>query len=247
MRVRQPFVILFYGPRRRLIGCQRRKDFAALAGVKVQQGRKQEGPQYRGPSCLPRFIPEGQRPTAVLTGLGVTTSGSHVSRPVAANPWSIGRTGHISQNPAQITPIDRCDSGETATSISFADPRSSAHAKSPASTPMAQTTRPGAPPPAMSQIFSCASKTFFVIPASYIFKPETCLRHASSFYWQLKRTPYSGHASYMRVDRLGCPAGYSPRSNRATIPPRRLPGERICRGTLWREGPRCLTAMDIVK
>jgi hypothetical protein len=48
------------------------KILQRLAGVKVQQGRKQEGPQYRGPSCLPRFIPEGQRPTAVLTGLGVT-------------------------------------------------------------------------------------------------------------------------------------------------------------------------------
>jgi hypothetical protein len=43
-----------------------------LAGVKVQHGRKQEGPRYRGPSCLSRFIPEGQRPTAALTGLGVT-------------------------------------------------------------------------------------------------------------------------------------------------------------------------------
>ena len=43
-----------------------------LAGVKVQHGRKQEGPLYRGPSCLSRFIPEGQRPTAALIGLGVT-------------------------------------------------------------------------------------------------------------------------------------------------------------------------------
>ncbi len=43
-----------------------------LAGGKVQHGRKQEGPRQRGPSCLPRFIPEGRRPTAVLTGLGVT-------------------------------------------------------------------------------------------------------------------------------------------------------------------------------
>jgi hypothetical protein len=43
-----------------------------LAGVKVQHGDKQEGPRYRGPSCLSRFIPEGQRPTAVLIGLGVT-------------------------------------------------------------------------------------------------------------------------------------------------------------------------------
>ena len=43
-----------------------------LAGVKVQHGRKQEGPRYRGPSCLLLFIPEGLRPTAVLTGLGVT-------------------------------------------------------------------------------------------------------------------------------------------------------------------------------
>ena len=42
------------------------------AGVKVQHGRKQEGPGYRGPSCLSRFIPEGQPPTAVLTVLGVT-------------------------------------------------------------------------------------------------------------------------------------------------------------------------------
>ncbi len=42
------------------------------AGVIVQQGRKQEGPRYRRPSCLSRFIPEGQRPTAVLIGLGVT-------------------------------------------------------------------------------------------------------------------------------------------------------------------------------
>ena len=43
-----------------------------LAGVKVQHRDKQEGPRYRGPSCLSRFIPEGQRPTAVLIGLGVT-------------------------------------------------------------------------------------------------------------------------------------------------------------------------------
>ena len=43
-----------------------------LAGVKVQHGRKQEGPRYRGPSCLSRFIPEGRCPTAGLTGLGVT-------------------------------------------------------------------------------------------------------------------------------------------------------------------------------
>jgi hypothetical protein len=43
-----------------------------LAGVKVQHGRKQEGPQYWGPSCLSRFIPEGPRQTAVLTGFGVT-------------------------------------------------------------------------------------------------------------------------------------------------------------------------------
>ena len=43
-----------------------------LAGVKVQHGRKQEGPLYRGPSCLSRFIPEGRCPTAGLTGLGVT-------------------------------------------------------------------------------------------------------------------------------------------------------------------------------
>ena len=42
-----------------------------LAGVKVQHGREQEGPRYRGPFCLPRFIPEGRRPTAILTGLGV--------------------------------------------------------------------------------------------------------------------------------------------------------------------------------
>ena len=42
------------------------------AGVKVQHGRKQEGPRYRGPSCLSRFIPEGQPPTAVLPVLGVT-------------------------------------------------------------------------------------------------------------------------------------------------------------------------------
>ena len=43
-----------------------------LAGVKVQHGRKQEGPRYRGPSCLSRFIPEGQPLTAVLTLLGET-------------------------------------------------------------------------------------------------------------------------------------------------------------------------------
>ena len=42
------------------------------AGVIVQHGRKQEGPRYRGPSCLSRFIPEGQPPTAVLPVLGVT-------------------------------------------------------------------------------------------------------------------------------------------------------------------------------
>jgi PAS domain S-box-containing protein len=41
------------------------------AGVKVQHGRKQEGPRCRGPSCLSGFIPEGQRRTAILTGLGV--------------------------------------------------------------------------------------------------------------------------------------------------------------------------------
>ena len=43
-----------------------------LAGVKVQHGRKQEGPRYRGPSCYLRFIPEGQSPTADLTVLVVT-------------------------------------------------------------------------------------------------------------------------------------------------------------------------------
>jgi hypothetical protein len=43
-----------------------------LAGVKVQHWREQEGSRYRGPSCLSRFIPEGQRPTAALIGLGVT-------------------------------------------------------------------------------------------------------------------------------------------------------------------------------
>ena len=42
------------------------------AGVKVQHGRKQQGPRYRGPCCLSRFIPEGRCPRAVLTGLGVT-------------------------------------------------------------------------------------------------------------------------------------------------------------------------------
>jgi hypothetical protein len=42
-----------------------------LAGVKVQREREQEGFRYRGPSCS-RFIPEEQRPTGVLTGLGVT-------------------------------------------------------------------------------------------------------------------------------------------------------------------------------
>jgi hypothetical protein len=43
-----------------------------LAGVKVQHWREQEGSRYWGPSCLSRFIPEGQRPTAALIGLGVT-------------------------------------------------------------------------------------------------------------------------------------------------------------------------------
>ena len=43
-----------------------------LAGVKVQHGRRQQGPRYRGPCCLSRFIPERRRPTAVLTVLGVT-------------------------------------------------------------------------------------------------------------------------------------------------------------------------------
>ena len=47
-----------------------------LAGVKVQHVRKQEGPRYRGPCCLPCFIPEGRRLALVLTGLGVPGSWS---------------------------------------------------------------------------------------------------------------------------------------------------------------------------
>ena len=43
-----------------------------FAGVKVQHGRKQEGPRYRGPSCLLRFIPEGPCPGSALSGPGVT-------------------------------------------------------------------------------------------------------------------------------------------------------------------------------
>jgi hypothetical protein len=43
-----------------------------FAGVKVQHGRKQEGPRYRGPSCLLRVIPEGPGPRAALSGPGVT-------------------------------------------------------------------------------------------------------------------------------------------------------------------------------
>ena len=43
-----------------------------LAGVKVQHGRKPEGPRYRGPSGFSHFIPEVRRPTAGLIGLGVT-------------------------------------------------------------------------------------------------------------------------------------------------------------------------------
>ena len=35
---------------------------AALAGGQVRHERKQEGPRYRGPSCLSRFIPEERRP-----------------------------------------------------------------------------------------------------------------------------------------------------------------------------------------
>ncbi len=38
-----------------------------LAGAKVQHGRKQEGPRYRGPSCLWQFTPERRRPMAVRT------------------------------------------------------------------------------------------------------------------------------------------------------------------------------------
>ena len=47
-----------------------------FSGAIVQHGRKQEGPRYRRPSCLSRFIPEGQRPTAALIGLGVTVAWS---------------------------------------------------------------------------------------------------------------------------------------------------------------------------
>ena len=36
-----------------------------LAGAKVQHCGKQEGPRYRGPSCLWRFIAEGRRRLAV--------------------------------------------------------------------------------------------------------------------------------------------------------------------------------------
>ena len=46
-------------------------DFAAAGRSNSAAGTQARG-RYRGPSCLSRFIPEGQRPTAVLIGLGVT-------------------------------------------------------------------------------------------------------------------------------------------------------------------------------
>ena len=42
------------------------------AGAKVQHGCKQEGPRYRGPSCLSRLIPEGQRPGTARPVFGVS-------------------------------------------------------------------------------------------------------------------------------------------------------------------------------
>ena len=52
-----------------------------LAGVKVQQWRKQEGPRYRGPSCLRRLIPgrrpgEAARPWRGVTGAWSERAGS---------------------------------------------------------------------------------------------------------------------------------------------------------------------------
>ena len=38
-----------------------------VAGGKVQQGRKQKGPRYRGPFCFSQFSPERRRPLAVRT------------------------------------------------------------------------------------------------------------------------------------------------------------------------------------
>jgi cation diffusion facilitator CzcD-associated flavoprotein CzcO len=64
------------GPRDATWGVNAGEILQRLAGVKVQHGRKQEGPRYRGPSCLSRFIPEGLRPTAALIGLGVTAAWS---------------------------------------------------------------------------------------------------------------------------------------------------------------------------
>jgi hypothetical protein len=52
--------------------CQRRRDFAAAGRSKSAARTQARRPRYRGPSCLPRFIPEEHRPTAALTGLGVT-------------------------------------------------------------------------------------------------------------------------------------------------------------------------------
>ena len=52
--------------------CQRRKDFAAAGRSKSAARTQARRPPISGPSCLSRFIPEGQRPTAALIGLGVT-------------------------------------------------------------------------------------------------------------------------------------------------------------------------------
>src|SRR5208283_4870838 len=54
------------------VSCQRRRDFAAAGRSKSAARTQARRPRYRGPSCLSRFIPEGQRPTAALIGLGVT-------------------------------------------------------------------------------------------------------------------------------------------------------------------------------
>ena len=42
-----------------------------ISGEKVQHGRKQKGPRYRGPFCLSRFILEWVRPVAARPWRGV--------------------------------------------------------------------------------------------------------------------------------------------------------------------------------
>ena len=43
-----------------------------LSGKKVQHGRKQKGPRYRGPFCLSLFIPEWSLPVVARPWRGVT-------------------------------------------------------------------------------------------------------------------------------------------------------------------------------